>query len=65
MPSSGDAELRAGQALQTMTKDEGLSLREAAEWCSRRYATANRIALGLRDIEALTDCQCELNELIS
>jgi hypothetical protein len=29
----GDAELRAGQALQTMTKDEGLSLREAAEWC--------------------------------
>ena len=28
-----DAERRAGQALRTMTDDEGLSLREAVEWC--------------------------------
>ena len=28
-----DAERRAGQALQTMTEDEGLSVREAVEWC--------------------------------
>src|SRR5512132_1757898 len=30
-----DAERRAGQALRTMTEDEGLSLREAVEWCGR------------------------------
>ena len=30
-----DAERRAGQALQTMTEDEGLSVREAVEWCGR------------------------------
>jgi hypothetical protein len=30
-----DAERRAGQALQTMTNDEGPLLREAAEWCGR------------------------------
>ena len=28
-----DAERRAGQALRTMTVDEGLSVREAADWC--------------------------------
>ena len=28
-----DAERRAGPALQTMTEDEGLSVREAVEWC--------------------------------
>ena len=28
-----DAERRAGQALRTMTEDEGLSLREAVDWC--------------------------------
>jgi hypothetical protein len=28
-----DAERRAGEALQTMTTEEGLSLREAVEWC--------------------------------
>jgi hypothetical protein len=28
-----DAERRAGQALRTMTDEEGLSLREAADWC--------------------------------
>src|SRR5215208_5098632 len=30
-----DTERRAGQALRTMTDDEGLSLREAVEWCGR------------------------------
>jgi hypothetical protein len=29
-----DAERRAGEALQTMTIEEGLSLREAVEWCA-------------------------------
>ena len=28
-----DAERRAGQALRTMTDNEGLSLREAVDWC--------------------------------
>jgi hypothetical protein len=28
-----DAEWRAGDALRTMTDDEGLSVREAADWC--------------------------------
>jgi hypothetical protein len=28
-----DAERRAGQALRTMTDDEGLSVREAVNWC--------------------------------
>ena len=28
-----DREMRAGEALQTMTTEEGLSLREAVEWC--------------------------------
>jgi hypothetical protein len=28
-----DAELRTGQALRTMTDDEGLSLPEAVDWC--------------------------------
>jgi hypothetical protein len=31
-----DAELRAGQALKTMTEDEGLSLQEAVDWCGSR-----------------------------
>jgi hypothetical protein len=30
-----DAERRAGEALRTMTENEGLSLREAVEWCGR------------------------------
>jgi hypothetical protein len=28
-----DIEQRAGQALRTMTEDEGLSVREAVNWC--------------------------------
>ena len=28
-----DTERRAGQALRTMTEDEGLSVREAVKWC--------------------------------
>jgi hypothetical protein len=28
-----EAELRAAQALRTMTEDEGLSMREAVDWC--------------------------------
>src|SRR5829696_5635516 len=52
-----DAELRAGQALRTMTDDEGLSLREAAEWCGSgvtvreitRLLRLDRSHLGGRD----------------
>jgi hypothetical protein len=28
-----DAEVRAGEALRTMTDEEGLSVREAVDWC--------------------------------
>ena len=28
-----DAERRAGEALRAMSEDEGLSVREAVEWC--------------------------------
>jgi hypothetical protein len=34
-----DAERRAGQALRTMTDEEGLSLREAVEWCGSSVRT--------------------------
>jgi hypothetical protein len=44
-----DAELRAGQALRTMTGDEGLSVREAVDWCGsgvtvREVARLHRLA---------------------
>jgi hypothetical protein len=32
-----DAERSAGQALRTMTEDEGLSLREAVGWCGGTF----------------------------
>src|SRR5215213_9656934 len=31
-----DAERRVGEALRTTTDDEGLSVREAVEWCGNR-----------------------------
>ena len=34
-----DAERRAGKALREMTEDEGLSVREAAEWCGGEITT--------------------------
>src|SRR5829696_7739947 len=36
-----DAERRAGEALQTMTEDEGLSVREAVLRCGRSAGSAN------------------------
>ena len=44
-----DAERRAGQALLTMTEDEGLSVREAVDWCGsgvtvREVARLRRLA---------------------
>jgi hypothetical protein len=39
-----DAERRAGQALRTMTEDEGLSLREAVEWCGSGALTVREVA---------------------
>jgi hypothetical protein len=35
-----DAELRVGSAQLAMTDDEGLSVREAVEWCGQRRHTA-------------------------
>jgi len=34
-----DAERRAGQAIREMTEDEGLSVREAVEWCGDEITT--------------------------
>jgi len=34
-----DAERRAGQALREMTEDEGLSVREAVQWCGDEITT--------------------------
>jgi hypothetical protein len=39
-----DAERRAGQALQTMTEDEGLSVREAVEWCGSGCRTVREVS---------------------
>jgi hypothetical protein len=39
-----DTERRAGQALQTMTEDEGLSVREAAEWCGSGALTVREVS---------------------
>jgi hypothetical protein len=38
-----DAERRAGQALVTMTAEEGLSLREAVEWCGSGALTLREV----------------------
>jgi hypothetical protein len=37
------AERRAGEALQTMTIDEGLSLREAVAWCGSGALTVREV----------------------
>jgi hypothetical protein len=34
-----DADRRAGRALREMTEDEGLSVREAVEWCGDEITT--------------------------
>jgi hypothetical protein len=49
-----DAERRAGQALRTMSEHEGLSVREAAEWCGtgitvREVTRLRRLAGDPRD----------------
>jgi len=43
-----EAERRAGEALREMTEDEGLSVREAVEWCGDEITT--REATRLRRI---------------
>ena len=53
-----DAERRAGQALRTMTDEEGLSLREAAEWCGsgvrvREIAWLLRSTAATRAVETM------------
>jgi hypothetical protein len=59
-----DAERRAGEALRTMTGDEGLSVRAAADWCgnaitSREVTRLRRLApdTPAAPAERLT-CQC-------
>jgi hypothetical protein len=39
-----DAERRAGQALRTMTDDEGSSLREAVDWCGSGCLTVREVS---------------------
>ena len=38
-----DTERRAGEALRTMTAEEGLSLREAVEWCGSGALTVREV----------------------
>ena len=45
-----DADQRAGEALREMTQNEGLSLREAVEWCGDEMTT--REAMRLRRLAA-------------
>jgi hypothetical protein len=39
-----DTERRAGDALQTMTAEEGLALREAVEWCGSGALTVREVS---------------------
>jgi len=43
-------EAKAGEALRTMTEDEGLSLREAVEWCGGDEQLSVREATRLRKV---------------
>ena len=45
----GDAERRAAQAVRTMTDDEGLSLREAVDWCGSSVTLRELARLLRRD----------------
>jgi hypothetical protein len=46
-----DAERRAGEALRAMSEDEGLSVREAAEWCGT--------GITLREVTRLRRLACD------
>jgi hypothetical protein len=48
-----DADCRAGKALREMTEDEGLSVREAVEWCGDEITTreATRLRRVAEDVE--------------
>ena len=52
-----DAERRAGQALHEMTEDEGLSMREAVDWCGDEITTreATRLRRLAEEGEAAPD----------
>lgn len=45
-------EVRAGTALRSLTEDEGLSLREAVQWCGGVEQLTVREAARLRKVEA-------------
>jgi len=49
-----DADRRAGKALCEMTEGEGLSVREAVEWCGDEITTreATRVRLVAKGVEA-------------
>jgi len=48
-----EADRRAGKALREMTEDEGLSVREAIEWCGDEITTreATRLRRLTEDVE--------------
>jgi hypothetical protein len=48
-----DADLRAGNALRDMTEEEGLSVREAVEWCGDEITTreATRLRRVAEDVD--------------
>jgi hypothetical protein len=50
-----DAERRAGEALREMTEDEGLSVREAVEWCGDEITTreATRLRRLAEDVDVV------------
>ena len=51
--AAADADRRAGNALREMTEDEGLSVREAVEWCGGQITTreATRLQRLAEDVE--------------
>lgn len=56
-----DAERRAGRALREMTENEGLSVREAVEWCGDEITTRDATRLrGLAQVRAAGDPKTEV-----
>ena len=51
--AAADADRRAGKALRDMAEDEGLSMREAVEWCGGEITTreAKRLRRLVEDVE--------------
>jgi hypothetical protein len=43
--AAADADRRAGEALREMTEDEGLSMRQAVDWCGDEITTREAMRL--------------------